>query len=46
MKPAKQPSLSPEALDVQARFEQWRHSRSKRGPIPDELPQAAIDLSK
>jgi len=30
--------------EVQERFDQWRHSRNKRGRIPDALWQAAATL--
>ena len=32
--------------DVRKQFEQWRQTRKKRGAIPDNLWEAAIELSK
>jgi hypothetical protein len=37
---------SPAASEVQARFEHWRNTRTKRGKIPDELWSAAVELTK
>lgn len=34
------------ALQVHSRFERWRNSRQRRGPIPDELWKAAVELTK
>lgn len=34
------------AKNVQARFEHWRNTRNKRGPIPSELWSAAIRLTE
>jgi hypothetical protein len=31
--------------ELQTRFEQWRQSRQKKGPIPDELWAAAVTLA-
>jgi hypothetical protein len=36
----------PDIQDVQARLEQWRQSRTKRGRIPDELWAAAAALAR
>ncbi len=45
MKPVK-PDCKTTAESVQARFEQWRKTRSKRGPIPNELWSVAIQLTE
>ena len=34
------------ALQIQSQFEHWRATRQRRGPIPDELWKAAIELTK
>jgi hypothetical protein len=39
-------SLIPDIQEVQARLEQWRQSRPKRAPIPDELWAAAAALAR
>ncbi len=36
---------TPAALEVQARFEHWRNTRTKRGKIPEELWSAAAELT-
>jgi|APSaa5957512622_1039677.scaffolds.fasta_scaffold39794_2 hypothetical protein len=37
---------SPAALEVQAQFEHWRSTRTKRGKIPNELWSAAAKLTE
>ena len=39
-------SLIPDIQELQARLEQWRQSRPKRAPIPDELWAAAAALAR
>ena len=39
-------SQIPDIQEVQARLEQWRQSRPKRAPIPDELWAAAAALAR
>jgi len=45
MKPVDQ-DCKAAAESVQARFDHWRNTRSKRGPIPDQLWLAAIELTE
>ncbi len=44
MGPKNLPSLQSSLEDVRNQFENWRHSREKRAPIPNSLWQAAISL--
>lgn len=39
-------SRIPDVRELQARFEQWRQSRQKKGHIPDELWAAAAALAR
>ena len=39
-------SQIPDIQELQARLEQWRQSRPKRAPIPDELWAAAAALAR
>ena len=40
-------TASPDTLDtVRHQFEQWRSNRTKRGPIPQHLWEAAVHLCK
>jgi hypothetical protein len=38
-------SLTPSLEEIRDQFETWRHTRQKRGPIPDRLWEAAVGLS-
>jgi hypothetical protein len=44
MEPKNLPSLQSSLEDVRNQFENWRHSRAKRAPIPNSLWRAAILL--
>ena len=37
---------NPSLESVQQRFEAWRNSRTKRGPIPEPLWEAAVSLCR
>ena len=46
MKTADSAFPTAKALQVQSRFESWRSTRQRKGPIPDELWKAAVELTK
>jgi hypothetical protein len=39
-------SRSPDVEEVRSRFEQWRQTRQRKAPIPDELWSAAVEVAR
>ena len=42
----KQSAIENKLLSLKSRFEDWRRTREKKGPIPDDLWDAAISIAK